>query len=184
VLQRLAVFRGSFGLDEVRAVVRDGQLTDKDVVESIANLSASEKLVESGEGDQFSRRHAAYYRDLFEQAAAEAETGVRTIGDWLATYRPHTDNVRAALQWAFSPGGDTSIGVALTVASVPLWINLSMMGECRRHVEYALARLQHTGDSDPRREMRLHAALGMSLNYTTGPVSATEVAWGKALAIA
>ena len=209
VLQRLAVFRGSFGLDEVRAVIRDRHLTDKDIVESIANLSArslvaiersdgavhhrlldmtrayaSEKLVESGEGDQVSRRHAAYYRDLFEQAAAEAETGVRTGGDWLATYRPHTDNVRAALQWAFSPGGDTSVGVALTVASVSLWINLSMMGECRRHVEYALARLQHIGDSDPRREMHLHAALGMSLNYTTGPVSATEVAWGKALAIA
>ncbi len=51
----------------------------------------------------------------------------------------HIDNLRAALDWAFSPEGDASIGVALTAAAVPLWMQLSLLEECRRRVERALA---------------------------------------------
>ena len=104
--------------------------------------------------------------------------------EWLAAYRPHIDNLRAALQWAFSPEGDVSIGVALAVAAIPLWINLSMMPECRHHVERALALLNSGADGDPQCEMQLHAALGMSLNHTTGPVSTTGAAWTRTLDIA
>jgi tetratricopeptide (TPR) repeat protein len=59
-----------------------------------------------------------------------------------------------------------------------------MMAECRRHVERALAHLNSDAERNPRREMHLHAALGMSLNYTTGPVPETEAAWTKTLEIA
>ena len=31
------------------------------------------------------------------------------------------DDVRNALNWAFSAGGDIFVGVALTVAVIPLW---------------------------------------------------------------
>ena len=143
---------------------------------------ALEKLAESGEREQIARRHAEYYLGLFERAKAEAET--RPMDEWLAEYRPRIDNLRAALDWAFSPSGDASIGVALTAASVPLWVDLSMMAECRRHIERALARLHSVADLDPRQEMHLQAALGVSLNYTTGPVPATEAAWTKTLEIA
>jgi ABC-type glycerol-3-phosphate transport system substrate-binding protein len=51
------------------------------------------------------------------------------------------DNLRAALDWAFSPDGDASIGVALTAATVPVWMNLSLMEEFRGRVEQALAAL-------------------------------------------
>jgi predicted ATPase len=34
------------------------------------------------------------------------------------------DNVRAAIDWAFSPSGDTLLGVALTTAAIPLWMQL------------------------------------------------------------
>jgi hypothetical protein len=71
-----------------------------------------------------------------------------------------------------------------TVASLPLWINLSLMAECLDHVERALARLNTSDGRDFRREMRLYAGLGMSLNYTTGVVSETAVAWTKTLEIA
>src|SRR4029077_13635119 len=77
-----------------------------------------------------------------------------------------------------------SIGVALTAAAVPLWIRLSLLEECRGRVERALARLDLADEPRLRQEVRLHAALGMSLNYTTGPISATEAAWAKTLEIA
>ena len=65
---------------------------------------AIEKLDESGERERIARRHAAYYRDLFERA--EGEAPARPTGEWLADYAREIDNLRAALDWAFSPDGD------------------------------------------------------------------------------
>jgi predicted ATPase len=73
---------------------------------------AAEKLDESGEREPLARRHAEYYRDVFERAEFEWES--RPTAEWLADYTWRIDNIRAALDWAFSPGGDASIGVALT----------------------------------------------------------------------
>ena len=95
------------------------------------------------------RRHAEYYRDLFERAEAEWETP--PAAEWLADYGRQIDNLRAALDWAFSPDGDASIGVALTAAAVPLWMHLSLMEECRGRVERALAAIEAGGP-------RTHAA--------------------------
>ena len=76
---------------------------------------------------------------MFERA--EAEWATRPTGEWLADYAHHIDNVRAALDWAFSPGGDSAVGIALTVAAEPLWTQLSLIDECRARVEQALASL-------------------------------------------
>jgi len=93
--------------------------------------------------------------------------------------------LRAALDWAFSPGGDASISVALTAAAVPLWMHLSLMEECRGRVERALAALAAGAHRDARREMRLHAALAQSLILTRGSAGLkVDAAWTKALKIA
>ena len=89
---------------------------------------AIEKLDESGERDRLARCHAEYYRDVFERAETESETRPRT--EWLADYERLIDNLRAALDWAFSLDGAASIGVALTAAAVPLWMHLSLLDEC------------------------------------------------------
>jgi predicted ATPase len=49
------------------------------------------------------------------------------------------DDVRSALNWAFSAAGDVAIGVALTVAAIPLWVHLSLLDECHLCVERAVA---------------------------------------------
>ena len=98
---------------------------------------ALEKLDESGERERIARCHAEYYRILFERAAGEAT--VRLAGEWLTDYAREIDNLRVALDWAFSPTGDVAIGISLTVSAVALWINLSMVEECRVRVEQALA---------------------------------------------
>ena len=37
------------------------------------------------------------------------------------------------------PNGNVDVGVALTVAALPLWFQLSLMSECLERVERALA---------------------------------------------
>ena len=107
-----------------------------------ARAYALEKLSDSGELDEVARRHAEFYRDLFEHAGSERET--RSTTEWLALYGWRIDNVRTALDWAFSPTGDPSIGVALTAAAVPLWFQLSLLVEGRGRAERALASLRST----------------------------------------
>src|SRR5262249_33956402 len=124
--------------------------------------------------EQFARRHAEYHRDLFERAEAESET--QPTGEWLPAYRPQLDDVRVALDWAFSQGGDATIGVALTVATVPLWMHLALMAECRRRVEPAIAHLEGDVPADAGRDMRLFLALGITALHMQDPGSPQMVA--------
>jgi hypothetical protein len=87
---------------------------------------------------------------------------VRPTAEWIADYAREIDNLRTALDWAFSPGGDRSTGVALTAAVVPLWMRLSLLEECRSRAKQALGAPGSGGIPDPREEMRLQAALGTS----------------------
>jgi predicted ATPase/DNA-binding winged helix-turn-helix (wHTH) protein len=207
VFRRLSIFANGFALEAAIAVAASAGIAGSDVIDCVANLAAKslvmidasgatvhyrlletthayarEKLAESGELGQAARAHAEHYRDLFEQAQVEWET--RPTVEWLADYGCRIDDLRSALDWAFSPRGDTSIGVALTVASVPLWLQLSLMEECRRHVEQALSSLECGSNRDASRELQLYSALGASLMYTKGPVPDTAAAWTRTLEIA
>jgi predicted ATPase len=141
---------------------------------------ALEKLAESGEVDQVARHHANYYRDLFDRAEIELET--LPAPAWLTRYGHQIGQVRAALDWAFSPTGAADVGVALTVAAVPLWVLLSLMEECRGRVERALSGPAESRDT--RRNMQLYAALGSAVYLTKGSSPETLAAWTSAFEIA
>jgi hypothetical protein len=66
----------------------------------------------------------------------------------------------------------------------PLWIQLSLVQECRAPVERALASLVPEANRSAHQEIKLYAALGGSLLFSTGPMPETEAVWGKALEIA
>src|SRR5215472_10537990 len=207
VLRRLSIFAGGFTLTGASAVVASAEIPAAGVVGGLSNLVtkslivadvggaaahyrllettrayAREKLADAGELEETARKHAEYYRDLCGHAEAEWQT--RPAAEWQADYGTQIDNVRAALDWAFSPRGDASIGVALTAAAVALWCQLSMLDECRRRVEQGLSHVAPGSDRDACCEMQLEAALGLALFHTKGSTRETGAAWTRALAIA
>jgi len=207
VFRRLAVFRGSFTLEDAAAVAADERSRAPNVIEAVANLAgkslvptdnsgnttyhrlldttrfyALEKLAESGELEEAARRHAEYHRDLFFRARREWES--QTTAAWLAAYGHRLDDLRAALDWAFSPSGDRELGVALAVDAVPLWLQFSLMNECRRRVELALAHVGAETDQNDRIRMRLSTALSLSRMYSRDPLDEIRRAWSRSLALA
>ena len=207
ILCRVAVFAGEFTMEAASAIATDSNLTEVQVVDGIVHLVmkslvsaniednvpryrlldttrvyAREKLAASGERDAISRRHAEYFKTVFERA--ETEWNTLLTKDWLAVYSGYIDDLRMALDWAFSPDGDVPVGVALVVASIPLWLQLSLINECRLKVERALAALNSVGKRSDTQTMKLQTALGWSLMYTSGPQRETGAAWTAALELA
>jgi predicted ATPase/DNA-binding winged helix-turn-helix (wHTH) protein len=207
IMRRLSIFAGDFTAEAARLVAAGSEITALEVISSLANLVtkslvtfeggsaighyrlhettrayAREKLVESRETERTARRHAEYFRDLFERAEGEWET--RRTTEWLAAYARHIDDLRAALDWAYTPQGDAAVGGALTVAAVPLWFQLSLINECRGRIERALATLGPLESGGGRRKMQLYAALGWSMMYTTTTARETGAAWTTALELA
>jgi predicted ATPase/DNA-binding winged helix-turn-helix (wHTH) protein len=182
----LGIFAGGFTGEAAAAVDMDAATTGADAIDRMADLVAKslvvadvsgakprfrlldttralaiKKLDASGERAWIARRHAEYFRDLF--ARAETELKTRPATDWRADYLRQIDDLRAALDWAFFTNGDASTGVALTAAAVPLWMQLSLMEECRDRVRQALTARSSGVHPDARIEMILNAALGASL---------------------
>jgi predicted ATPase/DNA-binding winged helix-turn-helix (wHTH) protein len=209
ILRRLSVFNGGFTLAAAYEVAMGGEIARPEFGDHLACLVAKslvatevgdaevpvyyrlldttrayarEKLEESGESEELGRRHAEYHRRLFERAEAEWET--RPTAAWLAAYARRIDDLRAALTWAFAPGGDASVGVALTAAAVPLWFQLSLVDEGLGWVERALASLEAEPGRDERRRMRLHAALGWLEMYAAAKLDSSAAAWSTALGLA
>ena len=203
LLRSLTIFAGDFSLDAAIAVA--GACSPADVVENLANLVAKslviadlnedvvqyrllsttrlyalEKLRGAGGYREAARLHAEHYLAFFAPAEAESESRPQT--EWLAVYGRHLDNVRAALDWAFSPDGVPKTGILLTVAAVPLWVQLSLLGECRERVEAALLRVGE--DAAARTRMQLSAALGWALMYGVGRAREAGPAWARTLELA
>ncbi len=203
LLRHLAVFAGGFTLDATAAVMQRFEIPTVAIFDGLASLVARslvifdrsvapdrwrlletirsyglEKLAESGEIDSARRRHAAYYRDL---CAAEIVARSRPIDDDLAIRIREIDNVRAALDWAFAAGGDTEIGIDLAAAYGPVWLNLSLMAECRERCERALLECERGTTANPQTRMWLRISLGSSLIDTMGDVELARTLLADAL---
>jgi predicted ATPase/DNA-binding winged helix-turn-helix (wHTH) protein len=203
IFNRIGVFPGTFSLVSASTLAVNG-IDVNDIVPGIANLVekslivaevnnvgvhyrlfdstrayALEKLVQGGEHEEFLRRHAEYCCELCERAELESET--TPTAEWLATYRTETDNFRSALDWAFSPNGDATLAVRLTVAMIPLWLQLSLVEECRIGLERALPLLDETEQST-RPKMKIFTALGWALIFNN--ILASRDAYGTALNLA
>jgi hypothetical protein len=146
---------------------------------------AFEKLAASGELDRIRRLHAEAIRDLLRQADAEIAAEAfhlneRRTTDWLAEYASQLGNLRAALEWTFSPEGDPALGVALAAASVNFWVANSLLDEC---CDWAARALSVGGAEGTREEVILRWGVGLALTFSRGMTSRAHDALTKALAL-
>jgi predicted ATPase/DNA-binding winged helix-turn-helix (wHTH) protein len=145
----------------------------------MTRLYAAAKLADRGEGGQTARRHALYYTDLLKPETTKASVFVEDV----SRYAPHLENVRAALEWCFSGTGDAAIGIELSGRSAPLFARLSLLRECERWCDRAVAALPEE-DRGTQRELALREALAMSSMYTRGNSDEVRVAIERGLALA
>ncbi|WP_137128119.1 winged helix-turn-helix domain-containing protein [Roseomonas sp. HF4] len=209
VLRRLSIFNAGFTLSAAREVALSGVVEASLIEDHLAALVAKsllavevgdtevryrlldttrayarEKLAASNELGEFARRHAEHFRRLFERAEAEWEKS--PTAEWLAVYARGLDDLRAALNWAFSSDGDVELGVALTIAAVPLWHQLSLVDDCLRWVERSLVAIDAAPSQEDRRSRRLklYAAFGWPQMYATARVDRGAASWRTVLRLA
>lgn len=205
-LRGLSVFVGPFTLEAALAVASCQGISEPEAVEAISNLLSksliatspaerrlryrlldttrafvADKLVENGEADRVARAHAEYFRDFLHDIALKS-TGMQSAGGFLP-YADHLPNVRAALTFSFSERGDRTIGVDLAASAAQFFLELTLLTECYRWTQQALASLD-TSAVDSRQEMTLQAALGVSVMFTQGNTDAVRSAFTRSLQLA
>ena len=165
---RLSVFAGGCDLDAAEAVCADDQVPAGEVLDVLSRLVdkslvaapdagrdarfiqlqtlwqyGRDRLNESGEVDAVCARHAAYYR----QMAEDAHEGLRgaTGPMWRERLTSELGNLRAALDW-FIARGDADAALSLVSGMAWLWCINSDFVEGARWLGDALGA---TGSRDP-----------------------------------
>jgi len=206
VLRRLAVFVGHFTLDAALAVAASATIDRTHIFNAIDSLVAKsmvatrpigammryrlldttrayvlETSVDDAGLADLAPRYANYYRQWLEQSGVEWPT--LSTGAERAPHFAGVNNVRAALEWCFGADGDAEIGIGLASAAAPVFLAMSLLTECHRWSERAISSLAIEA-REGLEEMRLQAALGVSLMFTRGGSAAAHAALNKSLAIA
>jgi predicted ATPase len=182
--QRLAVFNGPFAMDPAAGLVAHGEIGSQEAVGAVMGLAEKSLIVTDAAGTTLRHRYLNTVRAYaFEKLRAsadfisiqrwhaeqvlklmrQAELGWQSLdrAEWIATYGYAIDDVRAALDWAFSPEGDTALGASLTSISVPFGLQLARIEEFRARIEHALYWVRSSPTPQPEIEARLRDTLSM-----------------------
>lgn len=206
IFSLVSVFADAFELEDIAAIAAPAGLRPAHVTTGLGGLVAKSLLtaqvggaglryrlldstqryatrrrLEAGLDRPARRAHAERILALFEQS--EAEWGWRDGDDWTQRYLGRIADVRAALAWAFGDGGDAALGVRLTVATIPLWFEKSLMSETQNRVEVALDHAERIG-SDDLLKAKLAISRAWSMNYARVFVPEIEDIWLTAVALA
>ena len=200
VLSRLSVFAGGFTFEAAIAVAADETTDEANVSDCVWELRsksmiatqgqrarlrlldtthsfASQRLAESDKENRWRRRHALYFNDLFKRGAAmDTPERLRVLGI-------EVDNLRAALNWAFSTEGEPKIGVELAAASASTWMAMALLTECREWMTKATGRIDGMS-AGSRQEMIIQSALASCMMFTGGMTEESYTSWTKARLLA
>lgn len=181
-LRRLSVFRGSFTLDAIAAVLSQpadlgaafvlvNQLTAKSLLTTEirsdqvtyrllepTRVYALEKLQAAGELHEARERHLQLCQGAMQTAQDEWERSA-SLG-WLQQHSPWLADVRAALDWGLHADVRHAQAIHLAACSAPLWQELSLLHEYGPYVSAALGLLSAESASSLPLAMRLELALG------------------------
>ncbi|HEY4081504.1 MAG TPA: hypothetical protein VGM81_12460 [Burkholderiaceae bacterium] len=180
-LRRLSLFRGNFSLAVAAAAIGEGdgtldeasELTEvildlvaKSLVSRVATdgvpvfrlldttrVYAAAKLALDPDRQIVARRYALALRALLVEAEAAWERMTR--GEWRASFAPWVNDVRAALDWAFSMPGEDELALHLTNLAFPLADQTSLMTDYGESVDRAVEALPRLQGRQPLLEIRL-----------------------------
>ena len=202
-LRALSVFADAFGIEGAIALAPNHTLpeTAVDILSALAAKSllivdwqesaVSYRLLETmrayllerlrlnGEENEAKRRHATFMCELLERAGIPSAT----VGsqEWRAKFGRCLEDVRSALAWTLSSDDNAALGIRLAVAALPLWSELSLLGECRESSERALALLDAMPLPDQQVRARLLLGLAIASAYVPDDADAHRRTWVNAL---
>lgn len=180
ILRQLAIFTGGFTIEAATAVMGP-DIGEAEVAEIVARLVrkslvspdmrdarlrfrllettrafALVALEEAGEGAEASRLHAEYFARVLH---GDGESSPAT--DDYGAFVSDLDNIRAALRWATSAGGDIPTALAIGAGALPIWFGLSLLTECGTRMNALMDGL------DPRHRQSPHgAAIDIAIQAT------------------
>jgi len=202
VLRFLSVFSGPFDLEAASAIgheVVTGGETASILAElaskSLLSVSWSEagtryrlldttktygraKLAEAHELEAARRRHAEYFLQALENLKASD-----LDEDLLKLLSSEIEDIRNAVDWAFSSKGETALAVTLVVGSIPIWNYLHLFQEEKLWTTKALSLAQRE-NVGVEIELALQEGLARASEFTTGLSQEFGVAWSRVLELA
>lgn len=139
---------------------------------------ASQRLIHSPYLERTKRHFAA--RVLARMQQAEREWAFLSAREWLGKYRDQIDDLRAAIRWAFAPGGEASAGISLVLAALPLWQELSAFREMLAAIHQALD--AEGGDAlSALNRARLHMAQAWAMTLSRRVPDETDKVWRRSI---
>ena len=202
MLRRLSCFRGAFTA-EAAGIMAEGSVERRRAIDLLSSLFlkslvsvdltseapfyrlldttrafATHKARSAGELPDLLHRHASYLLTALSEADSAWEDLEPAI--WTERYCHLLDDLRAALDGAFAPGGDTRFGIRLTTVSAGLWFSLSLLDEYSRRIEQALEAADRI-PVDASIHIRLWDVLGHTLWHSHGRIPDMIAAFDKAL---
>ncbi len=204
VLRRMSAFVGPFSIEAANVIAVGCGVDDWQVAASIDNLVSkslisldpastttiryrlldttrrylNQRLAESGEVFEVLRKHANFYLRLLTATGS----GEPASDDRLERFELIT-NVRAALEWSFSTPGEAGLGVALACAASYLFLEKSLLSECRIWMKKAAAEFS-PHSSPTHEELEIRTSLALSLMFTEGNTSEAQTAFDRGLYLA
>ncbi|GGG11812.1 ATPase [Rhizobium wenxiniae] len=186
LLQRLSVFAGTFSPEAAMAVAGSEGYAEE-FHEAFDGLFLKSLLVVTQHGGKFRLLGATrdYAREKLAQAefatscrhshavycldrtrVAERDWSTADPAKWRSLNTDLVHDLRAALLWAFSDGGDEDLGIQLTAASDTIWVQFGLIAEQLAVAERALRLFVERGLVDTALEMRLRMSYGSALYHT------------------
>jgi predicted ATPase/DNA-binding winged helix-turn-helix (wHTH) protein len=191
VLRRCAVFRSGFGYAAAVAVCTGADLDADAVVAAVMGLAAKSllmfseedgvlryrmlyltrnyamaKLVAGGEAPALAARHARHVADVLDDMVLRM--GAPDDVDWFAMFGRSTEDLRVAIDWAFSEGGDDDLGFTLIAKGVNTVIPFRQLDDFVQRLERALDELQERPGRRMELEIWLNAALILFRGHALG----------------
>lgn len=207
VLRAISIFAGQFAAEDAERVLAHLRPGPNHTQETLARLCdksmlsvdgaagpvryrlldstrafASDLLDAHGEVMPVSANHARLQLETL--TCADAALTARSARERLVDHTGRADDLRKALEWALHRSNEPLLGIELAAAGLPLWHELSLGEECRRHCQTALAELDRLGCNDSALKLRLVVGLASTNTFLSADPEATMALFETAIRLA